>query len=302
LSASDDLHDDMARLRSRSPDDPYLDELTAERLVAGAVAPDDVPPAFAPVARVLQAATEPGRMQERQGEDAVLQMFASERGAVGVGPTPTASTWRRPLARRVAVAVAAGSLVFGGGVAAATGHLPDPAQSAAHDAFSSIGVDVPDAPDERPGDDKVGTTAGDRDKPGRNKDTAACTEASDGRCKAGDSRTEDRGSNGGDEPADPGDLGGAPGSVGPPSSTTDDPDDSKDSKDEKDPPATEPEDETGPPGSKPDRPGGPPDSRPGRPEDPPDTKPKKPKKPKDPGDTPGEEPAPDAQAPPSSVP
>jgi hypothetical protein len=224
MTGPDDDNDDMARSHSRSPGAPFLDELTAERLVAGTVDPGDVPPAYAPLVRLLHAATEPGHGHEIEGEDAVLRMFASERGALGAPSSPATSTpspRSRPLGRRVAVAVVAGSLLLGGGAAAATGHLPDRAQAAAHDTLANIGLDVPDAPDDRPReDDEVGTNGGDPDRSGRDTDTPVCTRASDGRCKAGQQgRTEDRGSNGGDEPADPGAVGGAPGSVGPPSST-----------------------------------------------------------------------------------
>jgi hypothetical protein len=224
----------MARLRSGSPADSFMDELTAERLASGRIGPDDVPPACAPVARLLQAATAPGHGRELEGEEAVRRMFVSERRTAVPGPAAAGAgtTLTGPFARRVAVAVVAGSLVLGGGVAAATGRLPDRVQRAAHDALAKIGVDVPDERGRRV-DDVDGTT--------RDADPS-------GRGKAGrPDRTEDRGSDGGDEPADPGDLGGAPGSAGPPSST--------------------PADEAGPPSSTPGNPDpGPPSSTPGNPD------------------------------------
>ena len=67
--------------RGRSLADP-LDADTAERLVAGRVGPDDAPPGYAGVARVLQAAAGPARPEELAGREAALALFRA------YGPSP----------------------------------------------------------------------------------------------------------------------------------------------------------------------------------------------------------------------
>src|SRR6476469_786549 len=58
---------------------------------------------------------------------------------------------------KLAALIAAGVVVLGG-VAAASGSLPTPAQSAAHDAFGAAGIDVPDGDGAVASDDPVTTT------------------------------------------------------------------------------------------------------------------------------------------------
>jgi hypothetical protein len=220
MTRSGDDEGDMARRRPRTPAGPLLDELTAERLVSRAAAPGDVPPAFAPVARLLQAATGPAQDHELEGEAAARRMFLAELGAAGSSAPPVPGKGPKgssPIARRfAAAAVVAGSLVVGGGVAAATGNLPPTAQSAAHDTLDAIGVDVPEPPEES----GAKTTGKGSDSSGPGKESAFCAAATTGPCAVGrDDPAEDPGSIGGVEPADPGDLGGTPGSVGPSSSS-----------------------------------------------------------------------------------
>ncbi len=131
MSLDDGLFDEMPR----RPAPTRLDDGTAARLLAGDLAPADAPPGYAAVATVLQAAAAPPRPAELDGEDAARTAFTA---ALRVGPAP-----RRRHPARVAVLVAAGVLCLGGVAAAATGTLPRSVQSAAHDAFGSVGVSVP---------------------------------------------------------------------------------------------------------------------------------------------------------------
>jgi hypothetical protein len=97
-----------------------LDDDTAERLLAGRLHPEDAPPGYAEVARVLQAAAGPPAREELAGEEDALAGFR----AAGRGSTVTAgrraSTGaggrrRRTRVRASLVALAlAGTLVVGG--------------------------------------------------------------------------------------------------------------------------------------------------------------------------------------------
>ncbi|MFL6223575.1 MAG: hypothetical protein ACJ75K_12330 [Actinomycetes bacterium] len=97
-----------------------LDDDTAERLLAGHLHPEDAPPGYAEVARVLQAAAGPPAREELAGEEAALAGFR----AAGRGPTvaagrraPTGAGGRRRRTRMRASLVAlalAGMLVVGG--------------------------------------------------------------------------------------------------------------------------------------------------------------------------------------------
>jgi hypothetical protein len=127
---------------------PALDDDTAERLLAGRLDPDDAPPAYADVARLLQAAAAPPSPEELAGQEAALASFRAARGGpwvAGAGSggvrggsggvrdgsgggrgRPRVAGRRPGRARGRVVAVAlAGVLVAGGAVAggAATGGL-----------------------------------------------------------------------------------------------------------------------------------------------------------------------------------
>lgn len=134
---------------------PALDDDTAERLLSGRLDPDDAPPAYAGVARLLQTAAAPPDSDELAGQEAALALFRTAcvgpaevgdrrsgrvRGGSGGVERPSgrvggrlAAERGRPGSRRrsgrvrgrvVAVALA-GVLVVGGVVAggAATGGL-----------------------------------------------------------------------------------------------------------------------------------------------------------------------------------
>jgi hypothetical protein len=130
---------------------PALDGDTAERLLSGRLDPDDAPPAYAEVARLLQAAAAPASSEELAGQEAALALFrvawegpaevgdrrsGGVRGGSGGVRGRLVAERGRPGARRrsgrargrvVAVALA-GVLVVGGAVAggAATGGLWTP--------------------------------------------------------------------------------------------------------------------------------------------------------------------------------
>jgi hypothetical protein len=97
-----------------------LDDDTAERLLAGHLHPEDAPPGYAEVARVLQAAAGPPAREELAGEEAALAGFrAAGRGStVAAGRHASSGVGgrrRRTRMRTSLVALAlAGTLVVGG--------------------------------------------------------------------------------------------------------------------------------------------------------------------------------------------
>jgi hypothetical protein len=144
----------MARFRHRH--DPLtLDDSTVNALLSGAVEPDDAPPGYGPVARVLAAAASPPQPHETEAEQ---QMLARFHETIGAQPRP--ATARRPHRRpRVlaAIALTTGGLLVGAGVAAASGHLPGPLQQVAHTSLAHIGISIPG--DGQTADEPSGPTA-----------------------------------------------------------------------------------------------------------------------------------------------
>ncbi len=140
----DDFEDEMRGL--------FLDRDTADRLVAGAVEPDDAPPGYAEVARLIRAAGAPPTPAEVIGEEQAVA--AAARVASRTTPHSPVPLTRRSSVRsrffrvKFAALVVAGTVLGTTGLAAA-GVLPDAAQNAASSVLSSIGISVP-AADEHP--------------------------------------------------------------------------------------------------------------------------------------------------------
>jgi hypothetical protein len=112
---------------------PPLDDDTAERLLSGRLDPDDAPPAYAGVARLLRAAAAPAGPDELSGQDAALASFRAAQVGIGDAGGQAGSRGRPVGVRGRVVAVAlAGVLVVGGAVAGgaaaaglwATGDVP----------------------------------------------------------------------------------------------------------------------------------------------------------------------------------
>jgi hypothetical protein len=134
---ADDLSSDMRR--------HPIDDLTAERLLAGAVDPDDAPPAYAQVAALVQTAKAPASADELVRRDADVSAVAAaltEQLAGTTTPERTRMISRRFGAKALAIAIPALALTATG-AAAATGSLPGSAQSAVHGALAHVGVSVP---------------------------------------------------------------------------------------------------------------------------------------------------------------
>ncbi|MGH2635507.1 MAG: hypothetical protein ACRDHU_05105 [Actinomycetota bacterium] len=127
-----------------------LDERTADRLLARAVDPDDAPPGYAEVARLIRAAAVPPPAGELGLEAAAVVAAVALRARIG-SPTPPVRdrpTVRRGFSRlKVAGLVVVGFLGTTVGLAAADA-LPDAAQTLISDSLARIGITVPSGDDE----------------------------------------------------------------------------------------------------------------------------------------------------------
>lgn len=146
-----------------------IDDDTAEGLLSGRVGADDAPPGYSDVAALLAAASAPATATELLNEADAVAMFRSESTGASVAPVvdlESRRSNRRTFSRAAMVGIAAGIILGGTGVAAAaTGKLPDPVQTVAHDTLSHIGVSVPAPPPKAPRPPAEPTTAKDPKAP-----------------------------------------------------------------------------------------------------------------------------------------
>jgi len=176
-----DLPDEMRRLG--------LDEVTLDRLLAGRIAPDDAPPGYSEVARVLQAAASAGDHEELVHEAAhvALAMELVKQPSPASTPSDGRSRKMRSRSRRVKVGglVVVGALVGSTGLAAA-GVLPDAAQDAFSMVFERVGITVP-ASDDHPASsgEELSEIATTTDATGMDKGAEISSVASGGMSQAG---------------------------------------------------------------------------------------------------------------------
>jgi hypothetical protein len=139
------LDDDM-----RIPPKP-LDTWTADRLLDGLIAPDDAPPGYAPVARLVIAARRPASAGELAGMDGAVAAAAALLSGRATDRTEIVDRLhnaRRAVRAKIAGLVVVGTLVGTSGLAAA-GVLPTPIQSAAARVLDTIGIHVPNPHDDQ---------------------------------------------------------------------------------------------------------------------------------------------------------
>jgi hypothetical protein len=114
-----------------------LDDSTAERLLRGALPPDDAPPGYSGVVTLLDTArTEARTATSARTEDTITAMVAASR----VRPIPVVPR-RRPIKAKVATAASAGLLTLSG--MAAAGALPSVAQRHIATVLAKVGIEVP---------------------------------------------------------------------------------------------------------------------------------------------------------------
>jgi hypothetical protein len=124
-----------------------LDTNTSDRLLAGAVAPEDAPPGYAKVARLLEAVSGEPTADELAREAELVAMIAT--AVLSSSSTQFSSRKRHfiPFARSrpcIAAAFVAAGLACSGGLASA-GALPDAAQDIASAILGKVGISVPGA-------------------------------------------------------------------------------------------------------------------------------------------------------------
>lgn len=126
----------------RKPGSP--DSSTEERLVTGQMDPADAPPGFRAVAGLLQEAGTVPPAEPAAGDEPVIQAMVAAITSSAAAETPAGSP-RRRRSRRLAKVLAAATFatVASGGVAAASGSLPDPLQDAVSNAAGIVGVEIP---------------------------------------------------------------------------------------------------------------------------------------------------------------
>jgi hypothetical protein len=131
-----------------------IDEVTAERLLAGNVEPDDAPPGYAEVATLVKTAKAPATPEELVRRDADVSMMTAALASPATASTTSEGTRMissRFGAKALAIAIPALALTATG-AAAATGSLPAPAQSTIHGALAHVGLSVPSGSHTNSGD------------------------------------------------------------------------------------------------------------------------------------------------------
>jgi hypothetical protein len=143
---------DRQRRRRRDQAAP-LDLNLAERVLSGALPPEDLPPALGPMARAIEALrtdAPPPRSMRAEGDQRTIDSMVSFLSASARHPArrlrhPAPSVLPRRVVGfkvRIATAVMAAALAFLLGVAYA-GRLPGPAQNAISGVLSKVGLSVP---------------------------------------------------------------------------------------------------------------------------------------------------------------
>ena len=168
--------DDASSAEMRRPfpgpnaDPLALDDETVERLLSGEFAPEQAPPGYAEVAKLLAATTAAPRLEELDGQAAALAELRAVTRARAAG-TRRATTPRRRRRVRLAAVVVVGALATGGVAGAATGHLPGPVREAARSILVAVGGAEPAAPTPGPAPLTQSTGSGGADPGGQASST-----------------------------------------------------------------------------------------------------------------------------------
>jgi hypothetical protein len=120
-----------------------LDRDTADRLLTGRVEPDDAPPGYARVARLLRAASSLPPIDPAREHATVSAMVEGIRSHLSVVPPARRRRSMKRLLRAKIVAVAVGATLVGTTSLAFAGALPGAAQGVAQTMLAKIGITVP---------------------------------------------------------------------------------------------------------------------------------------------------------------
>jgi len=141
MAPPDDLSPEMPRFP--------LDDATADRLLSGRVHPDDAPPGYARLAATVRDAKAPATAVGLAGRDEmVARVSAAIREHGGIDSPSGARNRRKSMIGKLLTLKAAGIAIpalalTAGAAAAATGSLPNPAQSTVSTAHSRTGITAP---------------------------------------------------------------------------------------------------------------------------------------------------------------
>ena len=132
--------DEMAK----PPIDSPIDDRTADRLLSGSVSPDDAPPGYEQVARVVRAAQAPASSAELANEQSVVSMAVAAISNPVQAPLGPGSHRRKRMVSklatlRAAAITAAAVLGAGAAAAAATGSLSPASSSSSHGSNQTAG-------------------------------------------------------------------------------------------------------------------------------------------------------------------
>lgn len=165
---------------------PWLDSDTADRLLDGLIAPDDAPPGYAGVSRLVMAIRRPPTASELASTDAAVAAAVAALNVVHAEPSTPPRGRRRFLRVKVAGVVFAGSL-FGTAGLAAAGVLPEPVQNVAADVLARVGIEVPRSADHPASTgEEISDIATTTDATGIDKGAEISDEASGGISQAGE--------------------------------------------------------------------------------------------------------------------
>ena len=130
-----DLESEMQRLP--------LDTDTADRLLAGSVAPEDAPPGYAGAATLLAAVADSPTTDDLSGESETVALLAA---VVRSSQPKMTKPRRRSIVPRLRLATAFATVALAGTTGLAfAGSLPGAAQDIASNMLASVGVSVPGA-------------------------------------------------------------------------------------------------------------------------------------------------------------
>jgi hypothetical protein len=202
----------------------WLDTDTLDRMLAGGIHPDDVPPGYSEVARVLLAvaeATDNVELVHETAHAALAMELLQQRSPVSASSNQRSSRRSRSTTSRrhrgkIGGLVVIGALIGSTGLAAA-GVLPDAAQDAFSKVLDKVGITVPPGSDHPASSgEELSGVATTTDATGGDKGAGISSGPSGGKSQAGQHGAPVRGAGGGSHGAPAGHVshGGGKGTAG----------------------------------------------------------------------------------------
>ena len=120
-----------------------FDDLTADRLLSGQVAPQDAPPEYQLIADAVRRASDPGSPTDSERERAIVAAMVETLRSAPSAYQPARRIAKARMRGVKVAAIAAAVLISATAAGAATNTLPGPAQRAISDAASHLGLSLP---------------------------------------------------------------------------------------------------------------------------------------------------------------